>query len=68
MDDQGHIAEYPCACSNASGICWIVRHPLLSPPISFPTVEDAHKELKKLRRKAARLRKKAAQEARLREN
>ena len=49
MKDKGYVQKYPCNC-HKSGICWIVRHPNLKPPISYDTEEEAKKELDKLRK------------------
>lgn len=38
--DKGYVQEYPCDCSEGS-VCYIVRHPLVSPPMSFPTKKEA---------------------------
>jgi hypothetical protein len=34
------ITIYPCDCF-ATGICWIVRHPILEVPVSFETEVEA---------------------------
>lgn len=46
-ENVGYIQEYPCTCHD-SGICYIVRHPKLTPPVSFDTKEEAEEELKRL--------------------
>lgn len=48
MENNGSVQKYPCTCHN-SGICWIVRHPDLSPPVSYDTEEEAKKVLEGLR-------------------
>ena len=40
MNIKGYVQEYPCDCSEGS-VCYIVRHPLVSPPMSFPTKKEA---------------------------
>lgn len=47
----GGVQEYPCTC-HKNGTCWIVRHPDLQPPISYPTRIGAMRALNKLRRAA----------------
>lgn len=47
---NGRVQEYPCtSCGHEGGICWIVRHPDLYPPISYNTKEEALRELERLR-------------------
>lgn len=48
--DQGRIQDYPCKCSGGD-MCYIVHHPKLSVSVSYPTREEAERELKKLNRK-----------------
>lgn len=48
LPPQGWVDPYPCDCSGTPGICWIVRHPSLSPPVSYPTKEEAEEALEKI--------------------
>jgi hypothetical protein len=44
---NGTVTEYPCDCyaefeaDDENHVCWIVRYPNLSFPVSFPTKEEA---------------------------
>lgn len=46
---QGYVDPYPCVCSGEGHTCYIVRHPTISPPISYPTQEEADEVLRKVR-------------------
>ena len=46
---EGHVEAYPCNCSGVSHICYIVRHPDMRPPISYPTEAEAEEVLERLR-------------------
>lgn len=45
---RGWVERYPCTC-HEGGICWIVRHPKLDPPISYETEAEARATLRRLR-------------------
>ena len=47
---HGVVEQYPCTCSGGD-TCWIVRHPMVSPPISFPNKEEAEALLLETRAK-----------------
>jgi hypothetical protein len=48
MADDGHVQKYRCNCSGGDW-CFIVRHPKESIPVSYPTLEEAGRELNKIR-------------------
>lgn len=46
---QGHVDPYPCNCTGDGDTCYVVRHPAISPPPSYPTQEEADEVLRKVR-------------------
>lgn len=48
MMDEGHVQRYPCTCHD-TGVCWIVRHPDVRPPVSYDTEEEALEALRRAR-------------------
>jgi len=49
VNEEGYVEKYPCSCFS-TGICWVVRHKKVKPPISYSTEEEANKELEKARK------------------
>lgn len=50
---RGFVQSYPCTCYGPEHVCYIVRHPDLSPPVSYPTEAEAQARLDELERAAA---------------
>ena len=48
MANDGYIQDYPCKCSGGE-MCFIVRHPNVSPDPSYETREEAEEVLQQIR-------------------
>jgi len=48
MADDGYIQDYPCKCSGGE-MCFIVRHPNVTPDSSYETREEAEDTLRRIR-------------------
>lgn len=46
---NGFVDPYPCTCTGEGDTCFVVRHPAISPPPSYPTRDEAEDVLRKVR-------------------
>jgi hypothetical protein len=46
---DGYVQKYACDCNCHDGFCWIVRHPMILPSISYPSEAEANYILEQVR-------------------